>query len=147
MVKLSFIQNDAKRRAAYKKGKKGFLNKVSELTTLCGINACTIIYSKFDSEPDIWPSTLVGQQVISQFKHFSKMMKQRKMWNQEAYLRERIMKLKEQLNKKLSENHEKDLVELMFKCLLTDKKELDKLSPTNLDDLEEKIEKKMMDIN
>ncbi|KAI5640212.1 hypothetical protein M9H77_00035 [Catharanthus roseus] len=101
MVKLSFIQNDAKRRAAYKKGKKGFLNKVSELTTLCGINACTIIYSKFDSEPDIWPSTLL-------------MMKQRKMWNQEAYLRERIMKLKEQLNKKLSENHEKDLVELIL---------------------------------
>ncbi|KAI5659270.1 hypothetical protein M9H77_28063 [Catharanthus roseus] len=126
-LKLLFIENDAKRRAAYKKRKKGLLNKVSELTTLCGINACTIIYSKFDSEPDVWPSTLAAQQVISQFKHLPEMMKERKMLNQEAYLRERITKLKEQLNKQLSENHEKDLVELMFKCLLIDKRELDKL--------------------
>ncbi|KAI5659266.1 hypothetical protein M9H77_28059 [Catharanthus roseus] len=103
--------------------------------------------SKFDSEPDVWPSTLAAQQVISQFKHLPEMMKERKMLNQEAYLRERITKLKEQLNKQLSENHEKDLVELMFKCLLIDKRELDKLSSTDLDDLEEKIEKKMMGIN
>ncbi|KAI5659269.1 hypothetical protein M9H77_28062 [Catharanthus roseus] len=146
-VKLLFIENDAKRRVAYKKRKKGLLNKVSELTTLCGIKACTIIYSKFNSEPDVWPSTLVAQQVILQFKHLPEMMKERKMLNQEAYLRERITKLKEQLNKQLSENHEKDLVELMFKCLLIDKRELDKLSSTDLDDLEEKIEKKMMGIN
>ncbi|KAI5659263.1 hypothetical protein M9H77_28056 [Catharanthus roseus] len=113
-VKVLFIENDAKRRAAYKKQKKGLLNKVSELNTLCGINACTIIYSKFDSEPDVWPSTLAVQQVISQFKHFSEMMKERKMLNQDAYLRERITKLKEKLNKQLSENHEKDLVELIY---------------------------------
>ncbi|KAI5659278.1 hypothetical protein M9H77_28071 [Catharanthus roseus] len=146
-VKLAFIENDAKRRAAYKKRKKGLLNKVCELTTLCGINACAIIYSKLDSEPDVWLSTLVAQQVISQFKRLPEMMKERKMLNQEAYLRERIMKLKEQLNKQLSENHEKDLVELMFKCLLTDKRKLDKLSPIDLDDLEEKIQKKLMGIN
>ncbi|KAI5659264.1 hypothetical protein M9H77_28057 [Catharanthus roseus] len=103
--------------------------------------------SKFDSEPDVWPSTLAAQQVISQFKLLTEMMKERKMLNQEAYLRERITKLKEQLNKQLSENHEKGLVELMFKCLLIDKRELDKLSLTDLDDLEEKIEKKMMGIN
>ncbi|KAI5659252.1 hypothetical protein M9H77_28045 [Catharanthus roseus] len=145
--KLAFIENDAKRQATYKKQKKGLLNKVSELTTLCGINACTIIYSKFDSKPDVWPSTLAAQQVISQFKHLQEMMKERKMLNQEAYLRERITKLKEKLNKKLSKNHEKDFMELMFKCLLIDKRELDKLSPTDLDELQEKIEKKMMDIN
>ncbi|KAI5659251.1 hypothetical protein M9H77_28044 [Catharanthus roseus] len=103
--------------------------------------------SKFDSEPDLWSSTLAAQQVISQFKRSPEMMKERKMLNQEAYLRERITKLKEHLNKQLSENHEKDLVELMFMSLLIEKGELDKLSPTNLDDLQEKIEKKMMGIN
>ncbi|KAI5659259.1 hypothetical protein M9H77_28052 [Catharanthus roseus] len=137
-VKLAFIENDAKRRAVYNKRKKGLLNKVSELTTLCGINACSIVYSKFDSEPNVWPSTLAAQQVISQFKHLPEMMKERKMLNQEAYLRERIMKLKKRLNRQLLENREKDLVELMFKYLLTDKRELDKLSPTDLDDLEKK---------
>ncbi|KAI5659363.1 hypothetical protein M9H77_28156 [Catharanthus roseus] len=108
-VKLAFIENDAKRRAAYKKCKEDLLNKVSELTTLCGINACTIIYSKFDYEPDVWKNTLAAQQVISQFKRLPEMMKERKMLNQEA--------------------------------------ELDKLSPTDLDDLGEKIEKKMMGEN
>ncbi|KAI5659255.1 hypothetical protein M9H77_28048 [Catharanthus roseus] len=108
-VKLAFIENDAKRRAAYNKRKKGLLNKVSELTTLCGINACSIIYSKFDSEPDEWPNTLASQQVISQFKRLPEMMKEKKIWNQEAAL--------------------------------------DKLSPTDLDDLEEKTEKKIMGIN
>ncbi|KAI5659261.1 hypothetical protein M9H77_28054 [Catharanthus roseus] len=119
----------------------------SELTTLCGINACTIIYNKFDSELDVWPNTLAAEQVISQFKRSPEMMKERKMLNQEAYLRERIMKLKEQLNKQLSKNHEKDLVELMIKCFLIDERDLDKLSPTDLDDLEEKIEKKIMGKN
>ncbi|KAI5659274.1 hypothetical protein M9H77_28067 [Catharanthus roseus] len=75
------------------------------------------------------------------------MMRERKMLNQEVYLRERVIKLKEQLNKQLLENHEMDLVELMFKCLLIDKRELDKLSPTDLNDLEEKIEKKIVGIN
>ncbi|KAI5659372.1 hypothetical protein M9H77_28165 [Catharanthus roseus] len=130
-VKLAFIENDAKRRAVYNKQKKGLLNKVSELTTLCGINDCSIVYSKFDFEPNVWPSTLAAQQVISQFRH----------------MRERIMKLKERLNRPLLENCEKDPVELMFKYLLTDKRELDKLSPTDLDDPEKKIEKKMMGIN
>ncbi|KAI5664854.1 hypothetical protein M9H77_24177 [Catharanthus roseus] len=146
-VKLAFIVNDAKRKATYKKWKKGLLNKVSELTILCGINACAIIYSEYDPELEVWPSTFGVQQVISQFKHLPEMKKFKKMLNQEAYLRERIVKVKEQLKKQLLENRLKELAELMFQCLSTDKRELDNLTPIDLADLEQHIEQTMKGIN
>ncbi|KAI5659453.1 hypothetical protein M9H77_28246 [Catharanthus roseus] len=146
-VKLAFMMNDVKRKATYKKRKKGLLNKVSELTTLCGINAGAIIYSEYDPEFEIWPSTFGVQQVISQYKHLSEMEKCKKMLDQESYLRERIVKLKEKLKKQLLENCGKDLMELMFQCLSTDKRELDNLTPTDLHDLERHIEQTMKGIN
>ncbi|KAF5764506.1 putative transcription factor MADS-type1 family [Helianthus annuus] len=48
-VKLAFIMNDSARKATYKKRKKGLMKKVNELSTLCGIDACVIIYSPYEA--------------------------------------------------------------------------------------------------
>ncbi|KAI5659463.1 hypothetical protein M9H77_28256 [Catharanthus roseus] len=146
-VKLAFIANGSKRKATYMKWKKGLLNQVSELTTLCGINACAIIYSKYDLELEVWPSTIGVQQVISQFKSLPDMEKCKRIMNQEAYLRKRIEKLKEQVEKQLLKNREKDVLGLIFHCLSTDKRELDNLTPADLDDLERNIKKTMQVLN
>ncbi|KAL2458382.1 MADS-box transcription factor family protein [Abeliophyllum distichum] len=67
-IKLEYIANDAERKASFKKRKKGLLNKVHELCTLCGVQACAIIYSSYEPEPTVWPSELDAQHVISRFR-------------------------------------------------------------------------------
>ncbi|MBA0880711.1 hypothetical protein Goshw_025403 [Gossypium schwendimanii] len=52
-VKLSYITNDSSRKANYKKRKKGLMRKMSELSTLCGIGACAIMYSPYESQTEV----------------------------------------------------------------------------------------------
>ena len=57
-ISLAFINNRADRRISYLKRKKGLVKKVSELSILCGVDACVVINSaEFDKEPEVWPST------------------------------------------------------------------------------------------
>ncbi|CAK8566081.1 unnamed protein product [Lathyrus sativus] len=116
-VKLAFIVNDAARQATYKKRKKSVLKKIDELSTLCGIEACAIIYSPYDPQPEIWPSPCGVQNVLSKFKSMPEFKKSRKMVNQETFLEQRILKGKEQLNKQMTDNKEKEMTMYMFECL------------------------------
>ena len=72
-VKLAYISNDSARKATFKKRKKGLMKKVSELSTLCGIEACAIVYSPYDAQPEVWPSPITVQLMLSQFKNMPKM--------------------------------------------------------------------------
>ncbi|GAV90908.1 SRF-TF domain-containing protein [Cephalotus follicularis] len=116
-VKLAYITNDSARKATFKKRKKGMMKKVNELSTLCGIDACAIIYSPYDVQPEVWPSPLGVQRVLSQFKKMPEMEQSKKMVNQESFLRQRIAKASEQLKKQRKENREKEMTQVMFQCL------------------------------
>ncbi|KAK9293073.1 hypothetical protein L1049_021057 [Liquidambar formosana] len=116
-VKLAFITNDSARKATFKKRKKGLMKKVSELSTLCGIDACAIVYSPYDPQPEIWPSPLGVQRVLAQFKRMPEMEQCKKMVNQESFLRQRIVKAKEQLKKQQKDNREKEVTQIMFQSL------------------------------
>ncbi|XP_065854611.1 agamous-like MADS-box protein AGL80 [Euphorbia lathyris] len=116
-VKLSFIQNDSARKRTFRKRKKGLLKKITELTTLCDIPACAIIYSPYDSQPEVWPSADSVQQVISQFNMMPGMDKSKKMLNQDSFLRQRISKAIEQLRKQRKENREREVTQVMFHSL------------------------------
>ncbi|KAL7082352.1 hypothetical protein ACP275_14G093400 [Erythranthe tilingii] len=58
-LKLELMRNEKSRRLTFKKRKHGLINKLHQLTTLCDVTACIIIFeSPSDSnyqEPDIWP--------------------------------------------------------------------------------------------
>ncbi|TYI16122.1 hypothetical protein ES332_A08G232900v1 [Gossypium tomentosum] len=103
-VKLAYITNDSARKATYKKRKKGLMKKVSELSTLCGINVCAIMYNPYESQPKVWPSPM-GVQRMEQSK---------KMVNQESFLSQRISKATEQLKKHCKDNWEKEMTQVMF---------------------------------
>ncbi|KAL9437792.1 hypothetical protein AB3S75_023626 [Citrus x aurantiifolia] len=116
-VKLAYISNDSARKATFKKRKKGLLKKVSELKTLCGIDACAIIFSPYDDQPEIWPSPLGVQRVLSRFKKMPDMEKSKKMVSQDSFLRQRIAKAYEQLKKQRKDNREKEMERVMFQSL------------------------------
>lgn len=130
---MAYITNDSARRATFKKRQKGLMKKVSELTTLCDIDACVIIYSPYDSQPEVWPSPLGVHRVLEQFKTMPEMEQRKKMVNQETFLRHRIAKTQEQLKKQKKENREKEITHVMFQSLTG--KSLQGLTLTDLNDL------------
>ncbi|XP_074364263.1 agamous-like MADS-box protein AGL80 [Apium graveolens] len=144
-VKLAFISNDASRKATFKKRKKGLMKKVGELSTLCGIDACAIIYSHYEPQPEVWPNTEGVQRVLAQFKRMPEMEQSKKMVNQESFMRQRIAKANEQLKKQCKDNREKEMIEVMYQCL-TGKIGLQNLMIPDLNDLGWLIDHKLKEI-
>ncbi|KAG6535235.1 agamous-like MADS-box protein AGL80 [Zingiber officinale] len=108
-VKLAWIPNDATRRATFKKRKKGLMKKVSELATLCGVEACLVVYGPHDAadaEPEVWPSPEEAARVATRLRSMPDMDQWRKMINQEGFLRLRAAKLQDQLRRQERENRE-----------------------------------------
>ncbi|KAL3815199.1 hypothetical protein ACJIZ3_016467 [Penstemon smallii] len=116
-VTLAFITNDSERKASFKKRKKGLIKKVNELTTLCGVEACAIIYSPYEPVPEVWPSRQGAEGVLTRFRELSEMDQTRKMVNQEAFTRQRIKKAQDQLRRLQKENKRKELENFMYQCM------------------------------
>ncbi|ESQ28668.1 hypothetical protein EUTSA_v10019751mg [Eutrema salsugineum] len=115
-VTLAFIENNSSRKATFQKRKKGILKKVKEISTLCGVTACAIIYSPYTSNPDVWPSTSGVRRVVSDFRTLPEMDQQKKMVDQETFLRQKIAKLSENLKRLEKDNREQEMIEVMFQC-------------------------------
>ncbi|XP_027337507.1 agamous-like MADS-box protein AGL80 [Abrus precatorius] len=145
-VKLAFIANESARKATYKKRKKGLVKKIDELSTLCGIEACAVIYGPYDPEPEVWPSSWGVQRVLAKFRTMPELEQSKKMVNQESFLNQRIMKGKEQMKKQVKDNREKEMAMLMFQCLSAGMVMLNNMTMIDLNDLTWLIDKNLRDI-
>ncbi|KAL5715843.1 hypothetical protein ACHQM5_017610 [Ranunculus cassubicifolius] len=143
-VTLAWISNDSARRATFKKRKKGLMKKVSELSTLCGVEACAIVYGPYEPQPEVWPSKEDADRILKQFKSMTPMEQSKKMMNQETFVRQRLMKAKEQLKKQQRENRECEITQLMYDTLTG--RGLHDLGECELKDLVYVIEHKMTSI-
>lgn len=112
-VKLVWIANDSARKASFKKRKQGLLKKVKELTTLCDVSALVIIYGPNDNEAAIWPSHPIVEELLARFESIPEIERCKKMMNQETYLKERGLKMHEQLRKHHKKNGEKEMGYMM----------------------------------
>ncbi|KAL7204706.1 hypothetical protein ACSBR2_017751 [Camellia fascicularis] len=148
-VKLAFITNDSARKTTFNRRKKGLMKKASELSTLCGIDACAIIHSPYESQPEVWPNNLGVQRVLAKFTRMPEMEQSKKMITQEILIRQRIAKANEQLKKQLKHNREKEMTEVMYQCLsgrglqnlsMVDQYDLNWLIDQNLKEIGKKIE-------
>ncbi|CAL9171708.1 unnamed protein product, partial [Musa hybrid cultivar] len=116
-VNLAWIANDSTRRATFKKRRKGLMKKVSELSTLCDVKACMIVYGPQEPHPEVWPSLPEATRVLARFKSMPEMEQCKKMMNQEGFLRQRVAKLQEQLRKQARENRELEVALLVHEGL------------------------------
>ncbi|XP_074318813.1 agamous-like MADS-box protein AGL80 [Silene latifolia] len=133
-VKLAYITNDSARKATFKKRKKGLLKKMDELTTLCGVDGCAIIYSPYDEKPAVWPNTPEARHILSKFKKLPEMEQYKKMMTQEEFLTQRVAKAHDQLNKLQRQNREKEMTDVMYQCL-TNSTHLENMNLIDLSDL------------
>ncbi|XP_021283222.1 agamous-like MADS-box protein AGL80 [Herrania umbratica] len=144
-VKISYITKDSARKATFRKRKKGLLKKASELSTLCGIDASVIIYSPYNTQPDVWPSPTEAQRVLSKFKKMPKMDQSVEMMSQESLLKQRIELANKQLKRQCRDNREKEITQVMFQCL--GGQGLENLNMMDLNDLGWLLEQNMKDID
>jgi SRF-type transcription factor (DNA-binding and dimerisation domain) len=108
-VKLAWITNDSNRRATFKKRKKGLLKKAQELSTLCDVKMCVVVYGgPQDREADAWPSAAESQHILRRFRSMTETEQSKKMVDQEGFLRHRLAKTQEQLRRLECENRELD---------------------------------------
>ncbi|EOY10299.1 hypothetical protein QUC31_010079 [Theobroma cacao] len=144
-VKISYITKDSARKATFKKRKKGLLKKASELSTLCGIDASVIIYSPYNTQPEVWPSPTEAERVLSKFKKMPKMDQSMEMMSQESFLKRRIELANKQLKKQCRDNREEEITQVMFQCLAG--QGLENLNMMDLNDLGWLLEQNMKDID
>lgn len=147
-VTLAYIENEAARKATFKKRKKGLMKKVNELSTLCGIESCAIVYSPYDQEPEVWPSALGVRRTIARFRNMSEMDQSKRMMNQAAFIKQRISKAHDHLKKQLRENREREVTGIMHRALtghglgglnLLDLNDLGWLVDKNLREIDDRI--------
>ncbi|CAO2832853.1 unnamed protein product [Amaranthus hypochondriacus] len=120
-VKLELIEDNSSRKATYKKRNKGLMKKANELTTLCGVEACAILYGPYDPQPEVWPNPRGVNHVLKRFKNFTKEEQGKNMFDQESYLKMRIAKTTQLLEKLRNHNKEMEINEVIFKCLSGEK--------------------------
>ncbi|KAL4279436.1 hypothetical protein GQ457_03G035690 [Hibiscus cannabinus] len=145
-VKITYIKNDVARNAAYKKIKNDIVKKLSELTILCGVRACVVLYpSGSDSQPEVWPSTAAARSLFSEYKTLIVT----RMVNQENFLKQRITKVTEQLEQLREKNRKMELNQIMYQNLGRDGPlnvkeedlvELEELIDDNLKAIDKRIE-------
>ncbi|KAL8062248.1 hypothetical protein ABFS82_02G133900 [Erythranthe guttata] len=116
-VTLAYITNDSERKASFKKRKKGLIKKVSELSTLCGVEACAIIYSPYDPRPEVWPSQEGAMAVLARFRRLSEMDQCRKMVNQESFTRQRVKKAEDQCIRVRKDNKRREMENFLYQWL------------------------------
>ena len=91
--------------------------KLQELTTLCGIVACAIIFSGNGSSPDIWPSPSEAVIVLEKLKNLPPKKQVKYMMDQESYLTMNISKLNKKLERQRKKIQRVELDLIFSECI------------------------------
>ncbi|KAL9233043.1 hypothetical protein vseg_008086 [Gypsophila vaccaria] len=117
-VKLQYIENDTARRVTYKKRVKGILKKTQELSVLCGVDACAVVYGPYDQAPVVWPSSeLEASRILMEFKRKPDIDQTPRKLTQESFLRQSVTKSEERLVRLQRRNREMEMENVMSDLL------------------------------
>ncbi|KAK9706582.1 hypothetical protein RND81_07G136700 [Saponaria officinalis] len=122
--------NDYARKVSFNKRKKCLVKKLTEITTLCDVEGCAVIYNPGEDEPEskVFPANDISK--------FTEADRTKKMLSQESYVMERIDKAGDQLQKLQAQNRERKASDLWFEYLVDSTKSLVDLSDWDLHDLD-----------
>ncbi|KAM1180976.1 hypothetical protein ACFX1Q_020861 [Malus domestica] len=107
-TKHELISHERSRRATLKKRKASFFRKLNEITTLCGVIACAVIYDTSDTKVDVWPSPQEAFYVLEKIKNLPEERQGKFKLDQESFLKNNISKQNRQLERVRFKNQELD---------------------------------------
>ncbi|KAI8003194.1 MADS-box transcription factor PHERES 2 [Camellia lanceoleosa] len=112
-VKLAFITDNAARKTTLRKRRAGMIKKISELSTLCDIEAGIVIYNPGEVTPTVWPSYEYMKQMFKRFLSMSIIDRSQKMVTYEGYIIQIITKETENNITEKKNNDKKEIQEIM----------------------------------
>ncbi|KAL0903758.1 hypothetical protein M5K25_028158 [Dendrobium thyrsiflorum] len=140
-ITLAYISNDATRRATLKKRRRGLLKKVNELSILCGVSACAVVYSPQTEQPEVFPSVEEAKKILTDLANMPEIDKNKKMVNQRGFLEQRLVKLSQQVRRLEHENKELSTAICLGQCLAG--RSVDSLSKEEADDMLDLVDRKL----
>lgn len=109
---------------------------MDEITTLCGIDACGIIYDENTSRPTIWPSTDSFQTLMDRFRTLPESEQRKVTLDHEDFLKQSVAKDREKLMKQTDIiTKKKEMNNLLDHFIRTGEFDGNDLSESNLEDL------------
>lgn len=87
------------RRATLKKRKASFFRKLNEITTLCGVIACAVIYNTSDTKVDVWPSHRKHFMYSKNSRIYLKKGKVSSWWIKNPFLRTQYIQAEQTIGK------------------------------------------------
>lgn len=128
-VKLAWIANDSTRRTTLRKRRNGLLKKASELSILCNVKVCAVIYDPEKPEPEVWPSASEAMNILHEFKAMPEYGRRgTRRVDQEGFLRQRNAKLRQLLLRQQVQNKQLEVKILMARGLAAGTRRLNDVS-------------------
>ncbi|GJM85004.1 hypothetical protein PR202_ga00731 [Eleusine coracana subsp. coracana] len=144
---LQYILKNSARRATFKKRRANLLKKASELATLCDVDACVVVYGEGESRPEVWPpSATEATRILGRFQAMPETDRCYNMMDMEAFLTQRIAKLKQQLEKARRDNHERETALLLNQVIAGRRPGLVGLSKEELESLGSMVQRRIEDV-
>lgn len=112
-IKLALMANENLRALSLKKRRSGLVKKVKELTILCDVKACLIMFSPKEAVPMVWPSAEAARNLLNDFNALPDFLKKKNETTLESYLKEKTWKVHENLSKTQKGNMEGKIDQLM----------------------------------
>ncbi|TVU21350.1 hypothetical protein EJB05_30978, partial [Eragrostis curvula] len=120
------------------------MKKTHELTSLCGIKACVVVYEADAAQPEVYPSVPEARRLLKSYKAIpDELEKLKKVLSMEEYLRTRISKLREQMSKPDLKKREDRALYLLHEAMDGCLPGLVSLTNEELESLEWVVESKM----
>ncbi|PIN11412.1 hypothetical protein CDL12_15981 [Handroanthus impetiginosus] len=98
-IKYELIADERTRRETFRKRKTGLFKKLSELKTLCEVEACGIVISGDGTQAEVWPSPNAASQVIQKFINLPTSSQTNNMIDQAGFLRANLSRYSKNLDK------------------------------------------------
>lgn len=119
-VAIEYIANDPTRKATARKRDMGIKKKAGELSVLCGVDTCYVMYREGggSSPPEVYPSVPEALRVIERFRSMPELDQCKKKMDGEDYVRERIAKIQEQLRRAQRDNRQLETTLLLHDALV-----------------------------
>uniref|UniRef100_A0A8R7QU28 MADS-box domain-containing protein n=2 Tax=Triticum urartu TaxID=4572 RepID=A0A8R7QU28_TRIUA len=114
---LQYIAKDSARRTRFRNRLGSLMKKATELGTMCDVKTCLVVYGEGEAEPQVFPSHAEAVDILNEFKSMPELGHCKKTLDQEAFLTQRIAKLRDQVDKARRECQDSEIRYLLYNIM------------------------------
>ncbi|RHN67779.1 putative transcription factor MADS-type1 family [Medicago truncatula] len=123
------------------------MKKANELSTLCGVEVCAIIYGENHGQAEVWPSAIGLERVLHKFENLSELKRNKNMVDLYSFWMQRIEKAKEKYEKAMMENKKAEMTNFIRQFIHTRNYNIGDLSLNDINYLTTLINDNMKEVD